>query len=169
MKRNQFRKTLVGLALFAMAGGASGLMAAEAPLFGVPLADQELDQLRGGFFQEGLEISIGLDQIVSVNGQHMVVNRLTIPNLNQRTAGRAVEHQLETVLQVVQPESTGSGARVETSLGGAGQGWTTIIQNSLNSTVIRNIHQLNIELNNLGARHQVPQGLGEHLDQLLTR
>lgn len=57
-------------------------------LAGPVLADEELDRLRGGFMQDGLEISIGLDQIVALNGQELIVNRLTIPNLNQKMRGR---------------------------------------------------------------------------------
>lgn len=137
-------------------------------LFGAPLADDELDRLRGGFLQGGLEISIGLDQVVAVDGQELIVNRLTIPNLNQRVQGEAIKHTMETVVQVLQPDQPG-GTRVMAGPGGAGGGWTTIIQNSLNSTVIQNVHQLNIELNNLAAGHQVPLHLGEHLNGLLGR
>ena len=169
MSYRQRRQWLINAAMAAVVTMVGGVSAAEPPLFGVPLADGELDRLRGGFFQNGLEIAIGLDQIVSITGEHMVVNRLTIPNLNQRGAGRAVDHQLATVLQVARPDPSGAGARVATSLSGSGQGWTTIIQNSLNTTVIRNIHQLNIELNNLGAARQIPQGLSGHLNLLLTR
>lgn len=142
--------------------------AEDVALFGAPLADEELDRLRGGFLQDGLEIAIGLDQIVSIDGQEMIVNRLTIPNLNQRVRGDAVEHTMETVVQILQPDSSG-GSRVATSFGSGTDGWTTIIQNSLNATVIQNVHQLNIELNNLGTRYRVPQHLGEHLNHFLSR
>lgn len=140
----------------------------ETVLFAAPLADEELDRLRGGFFQDGLEIAIGLDQIVSIDGQEMIVNRLTIPNLNQRLRGAGVGHTMETVVQILQPDSSG-GSRVATNLGRGMDGWTTIIQNNLNATVIRNIHQLNIELNNLGARYRVPRHLGDHLNLFLSR
>ncbi|MGM0569802.1 hypothetical protein [Marinobacter sp.] len=134
-------------------------------LAGPALADEELDRLRGGFFQDGLEISIGLDQIVAVNGQELIVNRLTIPNLNQKVRGD-VAHHMETVVQVMQPDQP-AGARVAVGPGAGGGGWTTVIQNSLNSTVIQNIQRLNIELNNLAAHQQVPLHLGEHLNSLL--
>ncbi|WP_328185203.1 hypothetical protein [Marinobacter sp. OP 3.4] len=140
----------------------------EGALFGVPLADEELDQLRGGFLQDGLEIAIGLDQIVSIDGQEMIVNRLTIPNLNQQMRGRGVDHTVETVVQILKPDSSG-GSRVATNLGNGTDGWTTVIQNTLNDTVIQNIHQLNIELNNLGDRYRVPQHLGDHLNHFLSR
>lgn len=136
-------------------------------LAGPVLADEELDRLRGGFLQDGLEISIGLDQIVALNGQELIVNRLTIPNLNQKIS-EDVAHRMETVVQVMQPDQP-AGTRVAMGSGGAGSGWTTVIQNSLNSTVIQNIHRLNIELDNLAAHQQVPLHLGEHLNRLLSR
>jgi len=136
-------------------------------LAGPVLADEELDRLRGGFMQDGLEISIGLDQIVALNGQELIVNRLTIPNLNQKMRGE-VAHRMETVVQVMQPDEP-AGARVAVGPGIGGSGWTTVIQNSLNSTVIQNIHRLNIELNNLAVHQQVPLHLGEHLNRLLSR
>lgn len=136
-------------------------------LSGAALADEELDRLRGGFLQDGLEISIGLDQIVAVNGQELIVNRLTIPDLNRRISGE-VDHHMETVVQVMQPDQS-AGARVAVGHGAGGSGWTTVIQNSLNASVIQNIHRLNIELNNLSGRQQVPVHLGEHLNMLLGR
>ncbi len=46
----------------------------------------------------------------------------------------------------------------------------TVVQNSLDSTVIQNIHQLNIELNNLGAAgNQFPARFSNQLIQLLGR
>ena len=48
-----------------------------------PLSDPELAEYRGGFLMDNLEISIGLEQIVGINGDTLVINRLTIPNLNQ--------------------------------------------------------------------------------------
>jgi hypothetical protein len=48
-------------------------------------------------------------------------------------------------------------------------GWMTVVQNSLDSTVIQNMHQLNIELNNLGVGHQFPARFSDQLIQLLGR
>jgi hypothetical protein len=48
-------------------------------------------------------------------------------------------------------------------------GWMTVVQNSLDSTVIQNMHQLNIELNNLGAGNQFPARFSDQLIQLLGR
>ncbi|MFL1456429.1 hypothetical protein ACJO5Y_18460 [Marinobacter sp. GN3S48] len=140
---------------------------AELALPVTPLANPELAELRGGFVLDNLEIAIGLEQIVSVNGDTMVVNRLNIPNLNQSVHGGVVEHQLETVLQVVGPNQQ-AGPRVSGNLSDS-SGWMTMIQNNLDSTVIQNVQQLNIELNNIGRGVQLPAQLNDHLLQFLGR
>lgn len=132
-----------------------------------PLSDPELSGYRGGFLMDSLEISIGLEQIVGINGDTLVVNRLTIPNLNQAVNGGLVDHQMETVLEVISA-NRGGGARVSSNMAGP-NGWMTVVQNNLDSTVIQNMHQLNIELNNLGAGHQFPARFSDQLVQLLGR
>ncbi|AZT85267.1 hypothetical protein EHN06_17855 [Marinobacter sp. NP-4(2019)] len=133
----------------------------------VPLADSELAELRGGFEMGNLEIAIGLEQIVSVNGDTLVVNRLTIPNLNQVVRNGTVEHHMETVLQVAGPDQK-VGSRVSSNLGDS-SGWMTLIQNNLDQTVIQNVQQLNIELNNVGNGVRLPNSLNDHLMQFLGR
>lgn len=138
--------------------------------FGVePLSDPELAEYRGGFLMDNLEISIGLEQIVGINGDTLVINRLTIPNLNQVVNDRLVDYQTETVLEVISANQIG-GARVSSNMAGP-NGWMTVIQNNLDSTVIQNMHQLNIELNNLGAGigNQFPARFSDQLVQLLGR
>lgn len=132
-----------------------------------PLSDPELADYRGGFLMDNLEISIGLEQIVGINGDTMVINRLTIPNLNQAANDRLVDHHTETVLEVISANQSG-GARVSSNMAGP-NGWMTVIQNNLDSTVIQNMHQLNIELNNLGAGNQFPARFSDQLVQLLGR
>lgn len=140
---------------------------AELALPVAPLANPELAELRGGFVLDNLEIAIGLEQIVSVNGDTMVVNHLNIPNLNQSVHGGIVEHQLETVLQVAGPNQQ-TGPRVSGNLSDS-SGWMTMIQNNLDRTVIQNVQQLNIELNNIGSGVQLPAHLNDHLVQFLGR
>lgn len=132
-----------------------------------PLSDLQLSEYRGGFLMDNLEITIGLEQVVGINGDTLVINRLTIPNLNQTVNGRLVDHQMETVVEVINANQNG-GARVSSNLAGP-NGWMTVIQNNLDSTVIQNIHHLNIELNNLGAGGQFPAQFSDQLLQLLGR
>jgi len=131
------------------------------------LSDLELSEYRGGFLMDSLEISIGLEQIVGINGDTLVINRLTIPNLNQTVNGGLVDSQMETVVEVISANRSG-GARVSSNMAGP-NGWMTVVQNSLDSTVIQNMHQLNIELNNVGAGNQFPARLSDQLVQLLGR
>ncbi len=146
----------------------SPLVQAELSLNVDPLSDSELAEYRGGFLMDNLEISIGLEQIVGINGDTLVVNRLTIPNLNQTLNGGLVDHQMETVLEVISANPSG-GARVSSNMAGS-NGWTTVIQNNLDSTLIQNMHKLNIELNNLGAAgNQLPARFSDQLVQLLGR
>lgn len=152
----------------ALAGAAwSQSIRAELVLPDTPLADPELAELRGGFEMGNLEIAIGLEQIVSVNGDTLVVNRLTVPNLNQVVRDGAIEHQLETVLQVAGPNQK-TGSRVSGNLSDS-SGWMTLIQNRLDQTVIQNVQQLNIELNNVGNGVRLPNNLNDHLVQFLGR
>lgn len=135
----------------------AGLVQAEMMMPQAPMSDTELDALRGGFLMDNLEIAIGLEQIVSVNGEHLVINRLTIPNLNQVGNLGRFHSQMESLLAV---QGAGfDGFEFNTSSVGAG-GWMTVIQNSLNSTTIQNIRQLDIELNNLGGAYRVPRDTG---------
>ena len=100
-----------------------------------PLSDPELSDYRGGFLMDNLEISIGLEQIVGINGDTLVINRLTIPNLNQTVNDRLVDHQMETVLEVISADRSG-GARVLSNMAGP-NGWMTVIQNNLDSKIGR--------------------------------
>ncbi|MBY6033888.1 hypothetical protein KUV59_11950 [Marinobacter daepoensis] len=132
----------------------AGPVHAELRLPVTSLADAELDQLRGGFVMNNLEISIGLEQVLAVNGQTLVVNRLTIPNLNDPMAANRLSTQLASIQGAW--ESGAGQLALDTAVAGSG-GWMTVIQNSLNGTTIQNIRQLNIELNNLGGAYQLPR------------
>src|SRR5690606_38812315 len=98
-----------------------------------------------------------LEQIVAVNGEPMVINRLTIPNLNQVGNIERYHSQMESVLAIQGADF--DGFAFNTSAAGAG-GWMTVIQNSLNSTTVQNIRQLDIELNNLGGAYRLPRDTG---------
>jgi len=129
---------------------------AEMRLSESPLSDAELAELRGGFFLDGLEIAIGLEQVVAVNGETQVINHLRIPNLNQRLTGDGLSLQMESLVA----QSIGSdGLRLTTGAAGNG-GWMTVLQNSLNSVTIQQIRQLDIELNNIGNVYRLPQDAG---------
>lgn len=135
----------------------AGAVQAEMSLAETPLTDTELAQLRGGFMLDGLEIAIGLEQVVAINGETQVINRLRIPNLNQQLNNEQLMQQMASVLvtQGAGPE----GVRLTSGAGGSG-GWITVLQNSLNSTTIQHIRQLDIELNNFGGAYRYPRDTG---------
>ncbi|WP_323751606.1 hypothetical protein [Marinobacter sp.] len=131
-----------------------------------PLTDSELAAQRGGFLLDNLEISIGLEQIISVNGETLAVNRLTIPNLNQAGNGGGVPHELETMIGMVNSGVNGQALVAASSTPG---GWMTLIQNDLNGSVIQNARLLNIELNNLGSGYRLPDQVQAPILQFLGR
>ncbi|KAA1175676.1 hypothetical protein FWJ25_00625 [Marinobacter salinexigens] len=118
-----------------------------------PLSDASLDGLRGGFLLDDLEIMIGLEQAISVNGELMAINRLTIPNLNQLVSEQGIPHQFDTELRQV-VDGLGAGTLVTSTLGDGR--WLTVIQNNLNGITIQNARELTIELNNLGGGFGIP-------------
>lgn len=130
------------------------------------LSDDELSSLRGGFSLDNLEISIGLEQVISVNGETLAVNRLTIPNLNQVVSGKVMPHQMERVFGII---NSGQNGQALVSAASNAGGWMTLIQNDLNGSIIQNARQLNIELNNLGAGYRMPDGLRNPILQFLGR
>lgn len=158
------RSAIMGLAF--VLGSTATPALAEGTFLAQPLTDDELASQRGGFSLDNLEISIGLEQVVSVNGETLAINRLTIPNLNQMVSGRAMPHQMETVLGII--NSGQNGQTLVSAASGAG-GWMTLIQNDLNGSVIQNARQLNIELNNLGAGYRMPDNLQAPILQFLGR
>lgn len=135
----------------------TGTLQAEMRLTETPLSDTELAQLRGGFFMDGLEIAIGLEQVVAINGETRVVNYLRIPNLNQQLGNGQLLQQMGSVL--VSQETDSEGVRLASGATGSG-GWVTVLQNNLNSTTIQHIRQLDIQLNNLGAVYRYPRDSG---------
>lgn len=158
------RWAMAGLA-FALGGAATSAVANELELFSA-MNDVELATQRGGFSLGDLEIAIGLEQVVSVNGEMLAINRLTIPNLNQVVSGQMAPHRIETVLGIINTEHNGQ-ALVSTATSAGG--WMTLIQNDLNGSVIQNARQLNIELNNLGSGYRIPDSLRNPILQFLGR
>jgi hypothetical protein len=158
------RFVIMGL-VFAL-GSAASPASADGTFLAQTMSDGELASQRGGFNLNNLEISIGLEQVVSVNGETLAINRLTIPNLNQMVSGKAMPHQMETVLSII---NSGQNGHALVSAASDGGRWMTLIQNDLNGTVIQNARQLNIELNNLGSGYRIPDNLRNPILQFLGR
>ncbi|MBS3803504.1 MAG: hypothetical protein KGY54_03080 [Oleiphilaceae bacterium] len=147
--------------------GAAPTVAASLALPVPPLDDQALESRRGGFQVGDLEIAIGLEQVVSINGEDMVVNRLTIPNLNGPLNGGVITHQIENMIH-----RGGVGQEAGTIVSGSagdGSSFSSFVQNRLDSAVIQNLRQLDIEVNNLGPGQRLPFNLDDQMLQYLGR
>lgn len=60
------------------------------PVFGTPVAAAALDAARGGFeVAGGLSLSLGIERVVSVNGEIMARTNIAIPDLAAMTAEQA--------------------------------------------------------------------------------
>lgn len=145
------------LVAFLMLAGTAG---AELKLPVQALPDAELAMLRGGFVLDGLEIAIGLEQLVAVNGETLIVNRLNIPDLNQAMSGDRLSQQMQQMESVMNVQAAGTAGMSLTSAPVGDGGWMTVLQNSLDSTTIQHIRTLNIELNNLGGAYRFPRDSG---------
>lgn len=130
------------------------------------LTDQVLATQRGGFWIDNLEIAIGLEQTVAVNGETRVVNRLTIPNLNQTAIPSQLQSHFESVKSLASDLNLGT---VIKSGSLNNNGWLTTIQNSIDGVVIQNMRQLNVEINNLNGNQRLPQYFDTQYLQSLGR
>jgi hypothetical protein len=126
----------VGLWL-ALAGlGAPAAAAAAAPDGGwAPVDEAELDGMRGGFDNEaGLRVSLGIERLVSINGNIVAHTNIDIADLNHLTEEQA--RQTRDALSSVKLVQNGSdniyqGGESPRALGGI------VIQNTLNDQQIR--------------------------------
>ncbi|ENO15809.1 hypothetical protein J057_10671 [Marinobacter nanhaiticus D15-8W] len=140
-----------------------------------------LDQQRGGFRLGHMEIEIGLEQVVAIDGQIEIINRLLIPNLNRPLSEGPVEQHIERVevARIVTAPSTGGTPTVTTPADVAGAvisatelrngSWVTRIQNDMNERVIQNIRSLNIKLDNVGRAGRLSERFGDQFLQSPSR
>jgi hypothetical protein len=120
----------------ALAGSAIPSAAAPAPDAGwVPVKDEQLDRMRGGFSTpDGLQVSLGIERLVSINGELVARTRLDISNLNHLTG----EHLSQTrdalsTVNLIQNGRDNIYQAVQSAPAGAG----VVIQNTLNDQLIR--------------------------------
>ncbi len=100
-----------------------------------PVDASELDAARGGFtLPNGLAMSLGIEKIVSINGDVVARTRIDIADLNRLSSEQAIQtHEALSSVKLIQNGSdniyqAGESARV---LGGV------VIQNTLNDQLIR--------------------------------
>lgn len=113
--------------------------------------DQELDSMRGGFTSaDGLEISIGVEQAVLIDGILQVVTNLsTLPItsiLQQQVDARDTNLIITQRLNLLQSDFSTITVNAE----GMGSRLDTIIQNSGDQRVIDSITMINASVSSLG-------------------
>ena len=100
-----------------------------------PVAQSVLDQSRGGFtFDSGLKLTLGIERVVSINGDVVSRTSLQLTDISRLSADQA--RQTSDALSAVKLVQNGRdniylGAMSAQTLGG------TVIQNSLNDQLIR--------------------------------
>jgi len=80
----RLRRTLLGalLAASGMAGVHASDAAAPVERFGLPVAAEALDSARGGFeIAGGLSVALGIERVVSINGEVLSRTNIAIPDL----------------------------------------------------------------------------------------
>ena len=111
------------------------------------VASETLDDYRGGFVtNNGLEVSLGIERIVTINGNVAEHSDLELGDLGRLTSGQSTL-TADTAAQVRLIQNGGGQFAVQmgdTTLGG------TVIQNSLNNQLINNQTIINASVNARG-------------------
>ena len=111
------------------------------------VASEQLDDYRGGFVtNNGLEVSLGIERIVTINGNVAEHSDLELGDLGRLTSGQSTL-TADTAAQVRLIQNGGGQFAVQMGnsvLGG------TVIQNSLNDQLIRNQTIINASVNARG-------------------
>lgn len=111
------------------------------------VAPADLGELRGGFTTDtGLAVSLGLERIVTINGNVADSSRIDFGDLGSLTAGRTtLSADAASQLRIIQ---NGGGA-VGVDFGPSALGGT-VIQNSLNNQLINNATIINASVEGRG-------------------
>ena len=124
---------------------------ADAPVPGFDIAEavepSALDEMRGGFeIPGGLAVSLGIDRIVTINGNVVERSQLNLGDLGSLTSGMSkVSADTANQVRLIQNGiSSGNLQLGRDVLGG------TIIQNSLNDQLINNQTIINASVNARG-------------------
>lgn len=108
--------------------------AADAGPFGSPVAAEQLEAARGGFdVPGGLTLSLGIERVVSVNGEVMSRSSIAIPDLGAITAeqARLAQEALGSARLIQLGNNNFAGNDI-----GLGNG-ATLLQNTLDGQTIR--------------------------------
>lgn len=120
--------------LAAILGAAFAAPAVHADGFGKPVDAAVLDEARGGFETAGgLSLALGIERVVSVNGEVLSRSSIAIPDLSSMSADQARQaHEALGAARLIQL-GNGNFAAPDTGLGSG----ATLVQNTLNDQTIR--------------------------------
>jgi hypothetical protein len=132
----------------------------------MPVSDDVLASLRGGFVtSDGVEISIGLEELILINGMLQSRYALDLGGLTKPAPGSNVNHEVSAFMNTFQMGPGNSAPNIANSSGNSAV--FNIIQNSLDSQVIHHLTELDITVSNM-KRFQAPN-LGRLMDFQVTQ
>lgn len=142
----RFHRTALLVALCAALGAMPVVQAAGPASLGVPVAAEELDELRGGFeIAGGLSLSLGIERVVSVNGEILARTSIAIPDLAAMTGDQArLAQNALGAAQLIQIGGNNYAAADLNLPNGA-----TLIQNTLNGQDIRTATTITSTVNSM--------------------
>ena len=111
------------------------------------VASEKLDDYRGGFITDnGIAVTLGIERIVTINGNVAERSQLELGDLGQLTSGHSsLSTDMANQARLIQNGGGTFNVQMgDTTLGG------TIIQNSLNDQLIRNQTIINASVNARG-------------------
>jgi len=153
-KRRAHPNAFLRVSLFAMLAMCAVMLHAQsAPAqriagFGLPVPNERLDAVRGGFdLGDGLEASLGIERAVYIDGNLVTYTSVNIPDLAHVTTQQAMA--LASALSTVNVQSGPGNTFDPSSLGSTTA--ATVIQNTLNNQTIRSLTTLNVAVNTLNA------------------
>ena len=144
------RAALLGLVVAVVgalpATAADGGGATPPALLGTPVAQETLDKARGGFeIAGGLNLALGIERVVSVNGEVLSRTNIAIPDLSAMTAEQArLAHDALGAAKVIQ---LGNHNFVAGDIGLANG--ATLLQNTLNGQDIRAATTISSSVNSM--------------------
>lgn len=137
--------TLWSAALWAVAPLAG---AAPGPFDGAPVPDARLEATRGGF-DGNLAVSLGLERLVTINGEQVASTRFEVADLSRVTHGEAA--LVRAALAPYQLVQNGAGNGIADAVMASGAISALLIQNSLGDQLIRSQTTINASVNTLAA------------------
>jgi hypothetical protein len=109
-----------------------------------PVPAEELERTRGRYATDnGLQLSLGIERVVSINGDVVAQTRFSVADLENITASQASGLRDALATQVIQNGPHNSFLPDVSQAGSGG----VIIQNTLNDQVIRNQTIINANVN----------------------